>query len=299
VPATISHWAALIILSTALLCAPPKALRAEQGHEPFDQFDIGWEDACPAVDDDSMCKFTIRITGQIVTGTAARFEKALAHSQQRRRLFIILDSQGGDIAAAMKIGRMIRSSRGHTIIDGQATCASACVLIFGAGVSRFSWAGKLGMHRPALAAAPAQSDMTAVKAAADQAAGELRAYAAEMNISGSLIDDMLVVPPQSIQWLTGEDRQRYGLGFLDPVYEETAVLDGAKKYGISPSEYRRRDFIAKSVCSKALTDDEFYGILEGKRTKCAEGVLVSGKDPFPDDWILPAQPPVGSPQEAK
>jgi ATP-dependent protease ClpP protease subunit len=241
-----------------------------------------------------MCKFTIRITGQIVTGTAPRFEKALTHSQQRQRLFIILNSQGGDIVAAMKIGRMIRSSRGHTMIEDNATCASACVLIFGAGVSRYvSYAGKLGIHRPALAEAPAQSDMTTVKAAADQAARELRAYAAAMNISGSLIDDMLVVPPQRVRWLSAEDRQHYGLGFLDPVYEETAVLAGAKKYDVSPNEYRRRDAIAKSACNKFLTDDEFYGILEGKRSKCAEGILVIG----PGDWVIPAQPPVGSPEE--
>jgi hypothetical protein len=56
--------------------------------------------------------------------------------------------------------------------------------------------------------------MAAVKAASDQAARALREYAAEMNISERLIDDMLVVPPENIRWLSEEDRKSYGLAFL-------------------------------------------------------------------------------------
>ncbi len=236
------------------------------------------------VDDASLCDFTIRIQGQIVAGTRARFEKALARLQQREPLIVELDSQGGDVATALKMGRMLRSSRGHTVINGNATCASACVLLFGAGVSRFVVnGGKLGIHRPALAAAPAESDTATVKAAADQGARELRTYAAEMNINERLIDDMLVVPPQNVRWLSSEDRQGYGLGFLDPVYEETAIIEGAKTYNITPSEYRRRDELAKATCGDCPPPPwagfvhECYGILEANRSKCAENILASGK----------------------
>jgi ATP-dependent protease ClpP protease subunit len=237
-----SHWIALFGLAATLLCVPPEPLQAQQEPNPFDQFDVSWTNHCPVVDDARLCDFTIRIQGQIIAGTGARFEIALARLQQREPLIVELNSQGGDVATALKMGRMIRSSRGHTVINGDATCASSCVLLFGAGVSRFVVdGGKLGIHRPALTAVPAQSDMDTVKAAADQGARELRAYAAEMNINERLIDDMLVVPPQDVRWLSSEDRQGYGLGFLDPVYEETAVIEGAKTYNIRPSEYRRRD----------------------------------------------------------
>ena len=116
-------------------------------------------------------------------------------------------------------------------------------------------------------------------------ARELRAYAAEMNINERLIDDMLVVPPQNVRWLSAEDRQSYGLGFLDPVYEETAIIQGAQSYNITPSEYRRRDGLAKSVCRDCTPPDwagfvpECYGILEAKRSQCAVNILAGGKVP--------------------
>jgi ATP-dependent protease ClpP protease subunit len=282
----LSHWIALFRLIATLLGVPTEALQAQQEPNPFDKFDVSWTDHCPVVDEPSACDFTIRIQGQIVAGTEARFEKALARLQQREPLIVELNSQGGDVATTLKMGRIVRSSRGHTLINGNATCASACVLLFGAGVSRFvADGGKLGIHRPALAAVPPQSDMATVKAAADQGARELRAYAAEMNINERLIDDMLVVPPQNVRWLSAEDRQSYGLGFLDPVYEETAIIQGAQSYNITPSEYRRRDELAKSVCRDCTPPDwtgfvpECYGILEAKRSQCAVNILASGKVP--------------------
>jgi ATP-dependent protease ClpP protease subunit len=226
---------------------------------------------------DNSCTFEVRISGEITTKTTVSFEKALTHWDQRHYLFVILNSPGGDIAAAMKIGRLIRKSPGRTMVEGTATCASACVLLFGAGISRIVFDGaKIGVHRPALAEAPCERDMAAVKAASDQAARALREYAAEMNISERLIDDMLVVPPENIRWLSEEDRKSYGLAFLDPVYAETATLALSKKYKITPGEYRARYASAMQACKAAnrLSRDEFYGILEGKSSECAQHILA-------------------------
>jgi hypothetical protein len=114
--------------------------------------------------------------------------------------------------------------------------------------------------------------MNSIKAITDQAARELRAYAAEMNINERLIDDMLVVQPENVRWLSAEERQSYGLGFLDRVYEEAGVLEGAKKYNITPAEYRACNSSAQAQCG-IQTEDELYGILEGKRSKCSEKIL--------------------------
>jgi ATP-dependent protease ClpP protease subunit len=278
------------IVGMTLLIAFPHFLRAQDDPRRVIETEliprVGWEERCEDVDHNTCSELRIYIKGAIKTDTAAQFEKALARWDQKEHLFVNLNSPGGDIAAMLKIGRMIRKSGGHTIVEGQATCASACVLLFGAGLSRVVFeGGKIGIHRPALAAVPRESDMAAVQAAADRAARELREYAAEMNIGGRLIDDMLVVQPENVRWLSVEDLRGYGLGFLDPVYEETAVLDGAKKYNITPGEYRRRNALARSVCNTFVTD-EFYGILEGKRSQCAEDTLATGK---PDDWVRPGE----------
>jgi len=279
-----SQRAAPVIIAIALLIVFPRFLHADN---PFDQFDqdVGWEEKCPAVNDASTCQFMIRIYGQIETATAERFGKALERWDHREYLFVNLNSLGGDVATAMKLGRLIRKFRGHTVVEGNATCASACVLIFAAGLSRAAFEeAKIGVHRPALASAPRNSDMATVQAVSDQIAQELRAYAAEMNVNGRLIDDMLFVRPENIRWLSAADRQAYGLGFLDPVYEETDVLNGAKKYNITPAEYRRRNALARSGCPLSLLY-AFYGVLELEDSlPCRASTLASGKL---EDWITP------------
>jgi hypothetical protein len=240
----------LIVTCAALLCMSLISLRGQETQEnPFDVFDagVGWDDSCPNVDDDSSCMFIIRVTGSITPSTAARFEKAFGHARAQERLLITLDSRGGDLASAMKIGHLIRDSRGRTVVEQNATCASACILVFAAGLSRIvdipetrlpaRWldaspppfdpskpyevattkSAAIGIHRPALAGAPRQIDIPGVKAAADEAERELREYAAEMNVSSRLIDDMLTTPPEQIRWLSTADLKSYGLGFLDPV----------------------------------------------------------------------------------
>jgi ATP-dependent protease ClpP protease subunit len=257
------------------------ALRAQTKPEnPFIRyaFDVSWDAHCGRVDDDRYCTFVININGDITSQTAVRFEEALTRWDKRAIFLVSLSSPGGDIAAAMKIGRTIRSLHGHTRVMDKAGCASACVLIYGAGVSRLVFGeGQLGIHRPALAVVPQESDSAAVKAVADRIADALRAYAAEMNIATRLIDDMLVISPDNIRWLTAEDRQNYGLGFLDPVYEETTVLDAARKLGITPGEYRRRQKLAEFECKGDKTWDEANGVLVGVHSDCFSQIISTGK----------------------
>src|SRR6266436_8868337 len=191
-----------MILAIVALSAFSRAPRAQPVDEPVDYFahllpaKLAWEEHCPDIEDNRSCRFKISIIGEIATGTSVKCEKVLSRWDQKERLYVILNSLGGDLATALDIGRMVRRSRGHAIVERNATCASACVLLFGAGVSRIVLdGGRIGIHRPSLAAVPRERDMDSVKAITDRTARELRAYAAEMNISERLIDDMLAVPP--------------------------------------------------------------------------------------------------------
>jgi hypothetical protein len=53
-----------------------------------------------------------------------------------KSLKVYLDSKGGDVAAAIKIGRIIRKNEGETSIPMSAKCYSSCALIFISGVIR-------------------------------------------------------------------------------------------------------------------------------------------------------------------
>ncbi len=241
---------------------------------------VGWETACYDVDEDASCMFNLRLYGRITPETVTKVQKALAHRLPGQRVVVSLASQGGDIDAAMRLGRMFREARAHTEVRQGATCISACALAYAGGIVRHAFdedsggqkTSKIGIHRPALAAVPQQTDMNALKHAMDEAVLRMRAYVTEMNVSERLIDDMLVIPPESIRWLSDSERDGYGMGYIDPVFAETVVVDGARKYGISPAEYRARDQRARAECD-VITYDEAFGFPDGERSKCATEIL--------------------------
>jgi hypothetical protein len=295
-----------------LFSALPSEAPGQQPQEnPFDRFEVSWADSCGTVDSDDWCESIIYLTGEITAKTAESFEKALAQVHQHRRLIIVIDSLGGSVSAAMRIGRLIRNTGGRTVVGSGATCASACVLVFGAGLSRVVGAlvyrsliladdwepevvrvpAKIGIHRPALADAPPDTDMTSVKTAAESVEKGLREYAGQMNISPRLIDDMLTTPPEQVRWLSEQDRQNYGLGFLDPVYAETVSITEAKRYKITPSQYRERNSEALYACKNFLNPDDEFGFLESEhRSWCVKDIIAGGLV-VPAGFVLDVMPP--------
>ena len=59
---------------------------------------------------------------------------------------ILLNSVGGNLTGAMRFARYVREKEINTWIAKSQTCASACALVFLAGVERFS-EGKLIVHQ--------------------------------------------------------------------------------------------------------------------------------------------------------
>jgi len=60
---------------------------------------------------------------------------------------VVLDSPGGLVDDAIEIGRIIRERRLNTTVPASASCVSACVLIWAAGVKR-TVDGQLATHCP-------------------------------------------------------------------------------------------------------------------------------------------------------
>jgi hypothetical protein len=144
---------------------------------------------------------------------------------------IYLASPGGDLAEAIKIGRLVRALRWETTVPSRFTnpyikpetifakhhlknpkvnymCASACFFIFVAGVYRTSEDmdvednAILGIHRPFLT----DADLRAMSG--DQAissANQLRVvienYLKEMGVPAKYADLMLSIPKDDVQWI--------------------------------------------------------------------------------------------------
>ena len=75
---------------------------------------------------------SILLSGEIMSGDFEKVEAAL----NRKLAPIHLDSNGGQVLEAIKIGELIRKKSLETRLPYNSSCASACVLILAAGVIR-------------------------------------------------------------------------------------------------------------------------------------------------------------------
>jgi hypothetical protein len=181
-----------------------------------------------------LCPEWIFASGKISAGTPALFKKALANSG-KRRLPVVVRSDGGDIRAAMAIGRMIRAKKLDVIVattlfagcpldraeckSGQdkqgryrgtfanikGYCNSACMLILTAGRKREAelWS-TVGVQK--LAAEKPSADDKILKASTAKKPGdlysELGTYLDEMGISRDLLATMDKVPAGGLKNLS-------------------------------------------------------------------------------------------------
>ena len=70
----------------------------------------------------------------------------ISQLEDRKPKLILLDSIGGNVSGAIRFARYVREEEMNTWIAQNQTCASACALVFLAGIQRFS-EGKLVVHQ--------------------------------------------------------------------------------------------------------------------------------------------------------
>ena len=194
----------------------------------------------------SLCPEWIMAQGLITPNTPERF-RLLLRQMGKEKLPVVLDSPGGDLDAALDIGRMIRA-KGLTTIVGRSevqgcaprdvachkgrpvglvydgfvstpgACASACLLVLAAGTQRIGyWITE--------AAFPAPDSYKPSKAGADAA-----------TMIGDYLADMGISP-----------------GLMPRVRRSSLPLDRAEMlhFGLSTGRQRVEDFTGSSICAGA------------------------------------------------
>lgn len=156
------------------------------------------------------------------------------------RLPVIINSPGGRLFAALKIGRMLRSQKldvmvGETralasgegmIVSGSGVCKSACPFILAAGVHRYSGEGtQVGLHRALLVKPASSPGSITMLASPNQLAAQsannarlframraqVRAYLTEMGVSPALADEMDKASATDMNYLSVERQRELGL----------------------------------------------------------------------------------------
>jgi hypothetical protein len=142
------------------------------------------------------------ITGRITSKDVDAVNRAASRLDEKISVRVVfLSSVGGDVEAAMAIGRVVRDKMFWTTVKGGSKCASACVLIFAAGVFRDA-AGEgtvVGIHRPTFEPNYfAGLSVESARAKYLQMAQKVRLYLSEMGMSDRLFEQMMNVASNEI-----------------------------------------------------------------------------------------------------
>lgn len=172
----------------------------------------------------------LSIRGEIKKGDYQKLRSIYLNSPYAPPI-LYLDSPGGDVGEAMKMGQLVRLLQIQTFVTKDKICASACFFIFLGGAGRLAVGavdgyaiplgfatGYVGLHRPYFQA-PSGSDESLNRQTA--AMKRVRAYLESYLVPGRLIDLMMSRPSNDIYWLSDNDLEE--LGDYPPELEELFI----------------------------------------------------------------------------
>lgn len=190
------------------------------------------------------------ISGPIETGDDEKFIRAVRAENDvgRYRAFVFLNSNGGDLAASLKIGRIIRQLKFGTNLREGSKCYSSCALIYIGGYSRtvYGWdpsssssseISKIGLHRPYLSGAPRGEAPS--REEIEGIYSEMTEYLQDMGSGSDLVDIILKTPPQDLYILRGIEIYKI-IPTRDPITDEQTAWSEARRHGLTLDEYRDR-----------------------------------------------------------
>lgn len=142
---------------------------------------------------------------KVIAGLAVAAEK---HKGDNKVVGLSLNSPGGLIVEAVKIGEFVRSAKAPVLVTQQSTCASACFLIFMNAPAKFVIHGaRIGVHSASFnGKEDASTADTTVKIAR---------LAREAGVPQSVVGKMVTAEPGDMNYLSDAELKQMGASFLD------------------------------------------------------------------------------------
>ena len=180
------------------------------------------------------------ITGEITARDAvdARVMESLLRSGRQKLAgnTVWLASGGGDVDAAMELGRLFRTLGVYTIVGRNDQCVSACVFAFMGGERRMV-SGQLGIHRPYF---PTTQESADRRQRFRHLQRTLRDYIEEMDFPPSFYEAVMLVPPEAMKILDPADLKRFYLQGISPSSEDLADAAAARRLKLPMQQYLKR-----------------------------------------------------------
>ena len=161
---------------------------------------------------------------------------------------LYLNSPGGDVKAAIQIGRQLRDARAAVHVFSDAQCSSSCVFLL-AGATRRAIDGSVAIHRPAASDAVRKTDAQA-RVEYESLLREIEYFFRSMNVSQRLFDAMISIPPDEPRYLSLHELSRFGLGGTDTVEQE---IDDPT-HAVRPARYSSEPTLNKLPDREAAGD---------------------------------------------
>ena len=196
----------------------------------------------------------------------------VADALQITRRVLDLDSSGGQVEAAIRVGDQIGESGWTIWVREGSVCHSACVFVLAAGDNRLL-AGKVGIHRMMRISSKATS-RAELNDELQQVYGKVKDYLQRNGVAIGVADLMMTVPNRSLRLLTAEELRQYGLDGTNAVQDDLERIRQMRKCGAD--FVRRKDAFLVSFdqrCKNGRNDLEAL-------TSCGQG--LKERFGFPD-----------------
>lgn len=182
----------ILLGSVALM--PGSVRAAEIDFKSFDDFDL------------------ISISGEIEEADVAHFQRLAVSSSNA---VVVIESPGGALAPALKIGEIIRLKGFATYVPSKVTCTSSCALIWVAGQKRLlATTGRIGFHASYVIENGTQRESGLANALVGR-------YLTLLNLPERAILFATSAGPDEIMWINTSAPQESGIDFEIFDLEET------------------------------------------------------------------------------
>lgn len=166
-------------------------------------------------------------------------------------IMFTIESEGGSVLSAIRIGRMLRDLNAMISVPGGGTCSSSCVFLLVGGVERLVL-GHVGVHRPYFESLDRRRTEAQVSTDIRALDTMITTYLRDMNITPNLLDFMKGVSSNEMRWLSDSDLQTLGLSAPDPVFDELRTAHEAWRYGTTSAIFRQR-MVESARCFRGAT----------------------------------------------
>lgn len=148
-----------------------------------------------------------RISEDIAPGDyEVLFKGITANPGKHARKIVLLDSIGGSVGEAIRMGRLLRETGFDVIVPSTGLCQGACVYLLAAGHKK-TVRGAVGLHRPYYPS----GDSSLAELSHQGARYNPRTYLRDMNVAPALLDEMQRIEPGRMRVLSQQELTRFGL----------------------------------------------------------------------------------------